>query len=177
MRRLPPSDAPASPTGVEVARRDRRLGRIPSRSSVVNRSRHASTAMASHATRHELAARGVVLVTVVGMSGAATLQLLLTEQLGVFFGICFVLASLTAALTVRSDGFFTVGVLPPLLLVGALTVIATIQPSAIDAPGLADDAGLLQRVIAGIVSQAGPLVIGHGLAIGVLAVRICTAPD
>jgi hypothetical protein len=117
-----------------------------------------------------------VLVSVVGLSAAAAVQLLLTERLGVFFGVCFVLASLTAALTVRADGFFTVGILPPLLLVGVLTVIATVRPSAIDAPGLADDAGLVQRVIAGVVSQAAALVIGHALTIGVLGVRIGTAP-
>jgi hypothetical protein len=134
-------------------------------------------ARSHRAARHELDARAVVLLAVVGVAGAAALQLALTDHLGLFFGICFVLASLTAALVVRSDGFFTVGVLPPLLLVGALTAVAMVAPTAIAAPGLADDAGLLQRVIAGIVSQAGALVIGHGGAIAVLGVRICAAPD
>jgi hypothetical protein len=129
------------------------------------------------AARHELDARAAVLLTVVAMAGAATLQLTLTDQLGLFFGVCFVLASLTAALVVRPDGFFTVGVLPPLLMVGTLTVVASATPTAIAAPGLADDAGLLQRVIAGVVSQAGALAIGHAAAIGILGVRICTAPD
>lgn len=127
--------------------------------------------------RLEFAARGVVLISGVGVAGAATVQLLLTDRLGVFFGICLVLASLTAALTVRSDGLFTAGILPPLLLVGVLAVVATVQPAAIDAPGLADDAGLVQRVIAGVVSQAAALVVGHALAIGVIGVRICTTPN
>lgn len=143
-----------------MARRDLRLG-----------------ARADRAGRHEFAARGAVLVSAIGVVGAAALQLLLTDRLGIFFGICFVLASLTAALTVRSDGFFTVGILPPLLLLGVLTAVASIRPSAIDAPGLADDAGLVQRVIAGVVSQAAALVIGHGLAIAVLGVRLSTAPE
>jgi hypothetical protein len=143
-----------------VARRDLRLG-----------------ARADRAARHEFAARGAVLVSVVGLAAAAGVQLALSDRLGVFFGCCFVLASLTAALTVRADGFFTVGILPPLLLVGVLTVVASLRPSAIDAPGLADDAGLVQRVIAGVVSQAAALVVGHGLAIVVLGVRICTTPD
>lgn len=126
--------------------------------------------------RHELGPPAAVLVSAGGVAFAAALQLLLSEELGVFFGICFVLASLTAALTVRSDGFFVVGVLPPLLLVAVLTVVAIGAPDAIDAPGLADDAGLTQRVIAGIVSQAGALVIGHGGAIAVLGIRIGAAP-
>lgn len=125
---------------------------------------------------HELGVRAVVMVSVGCVSGAAALQLLLTDQLGVFFGCCFVLTSLTAALVVRSDGFFVVGILPPVLLIGLLTAVATLEPSAIDAPGLAADAGLLQRVIAGIVSQAGALVLGHGGAIGVLGLRISAAP-
>ncbi|MGH3454886.1 MAG: DUF6542 domain-containing protein [Nocardioidaceae bacterium] len=126
--------------------------------------------------RRELSAPAVVTLSVACTVGAATLQLLLTDALGAFFGICFVLTSLTAALMVRSDGFFVVGVLPPLLLVGVLTAVAVIVPSGIDAPGLADDAGLVQRVIAGIVSQAGALVIGHAGAIAVLGLRIGSAP-
>jgi hypothetical protein len=126
--------------------------------------------------RRELSPPAVVALSVTCAVGAATLQLLLTDVLGVFFGICFVLTSLTAALMVRTDGFFVVGVLPPLLLVGVLTAVAVIVPSGIDAPGLADDASLLQRVIAGIVSQAGALVIGHAGAIAVLGLRIGGAP-
>ncbi len=126
--------------------------------------------------RRELSTPAVVTLSVACTVGAATLQLLLTDALGAFFGICFVLASLTAALMVRSDGFFVVGVLPPLLLVGVLTAVAVIVPSGIDAPGLADDAGLVQRVIAGIVSQAGALVIGHAGASAVLGLRIGSAP-
>jgi hypothetical protein len=125
--------------------------------------------------RRELSAPAVVTVSVACLIAAAALQLLLTDTLGVFFGTCFVLTSLTAALVVRTDGFFVVGVLPPLLLTGVLTAVAVVVPSAIDAPGLPEDAGLVQRVIGGIVSQAGALVIGHGAAIGVLGLRISGA--
>jgi uncharacterized protein DUF6542 len=126
--------------------------------------------------RRELSAPAVVVVSSACLVGAVALQLLLTDTLGVFFGSCFVLTSLTAALVVRTDGFFVVGVLPPLLLTGVLTAVAISIPSAIDAPGLADDAGLVQRVIGGVVSQAGALVIGHGAAIAVLGLRISGAP-
>ena len=126
--------------------------------------------------RRELSAPAVVTVSAACVLGAAAVQLLLTDALGLFFGACFVLTSITAALVVRTDGFFVVGVLPPLLLIGVLTTVGVADPSAIDAPGLAEDAGLLQRVIAGIVSQAGALVIGHGAAIAVIGLRIVGAP-
>lgn len=126
--------------------------------------------------RRELGAPAVVTVSAACVLGAAAVQLLLTDALGLFFGACFVLTSITAALVVRTDGFFVVGVLPPLLLIGVLTTVGVADPSAIDAPGLAEDAGLLQRVIAGIVSQAGALVIGHGAAIAVIGLRIVGAP-
>jgi len=126
--------------------------------------------------RRELSAPAVVTVSAACMLGAAAVQLLLTDALGMFFGACFVLTSITAALVVRTDGFFVVGVLPPLLLIGVLTTVSVADPTAIDAPGLAEDAGLLQRVIAGIVSQAGALVIGHGAAIAVIGLRIVGAP-
>jgi hypothetical protein len=131
---------------------------------------------ARRAADHELGAGAVVAVSAVCRGGAAAVQLALTDHLGVFFGICFVLASLTAALLVRSADFFTVGVLPPLLMLGVLAAVGAAAPSAIDAPGLADDAGLIQRVIAGVVSQAPALVIGHGAALGVIGLRIHSAP-
>jgi hypothetical protein len=130
----------------------------------------------SLAAGHELGAGAVVIVSAGCLGGAATVQVALTDHLGVFFGVCFVLATLTAALLVRADGFFTVGVLPPLLLLGILAAITAADPSAIDAPGLSDEAGLVQRVIAGLVSQAPALVIGHGAALGVIGFRIHSAP-
>jgi hypothetical protein len=130
---------------------------------------------ASFGAGHELGAGAVVVVSTVCLCGAATVQLALTDHLGVFFGICFVLAALTAALLVRADGFFTVGVLPPLLMLGIVCAVSAAVPSGIDAPGLADDAGFLQRVIAGVVSQAPALVIGHGVALGVIGLRVHSA--
>lgn len=131
---------------------------------------------ASVAAGHELGAGGVVVVSAVCLAGAATVQLALTDHLGVFFGVCFVLAMLTAALLVRPSGYFTVGVLPPLLILVILAAVGAVDPSGIDAPGLADDAGFVQRVIAGVVSQAPALVIGHGVALGVIGLRVQSAP-
>jgi hypothetical protein len=131
---------------------------------------------AGRAASHELGAGAVVAVSAGCLGGAAAVQRALTDHLGVFFGICFVLAVLTAALLVRTDGFFTVGVLPPLLLLAVITAVGVVDPAAIAAPGLSDDAGLLQRVIAGVVSQAPALVIGHAAALGVIGLRIHAAP-
>ena len=129
------------------------------------------------AARQELGPGTVVVVSAGCLGGAATIQLALTDRLGVFFGICFVLTTLTAALLVRPDGYFTVGVLPPLLMLGIIAAVGIVEPTGIDAPGLAADAGLLQRVIAGVVSQAPALVSGHGVALGVIGLRVYSEPS
>lgn len=110
------------------------------------------------------------------LAGTTALEIRLSDQLGLFFAICFVLTVLTAALLVRSDGFYAVGVLPPLMMLAVLVVVAWSAPQAIQAHGLVAEAGTLQRVIAGIVSHATPLAIGHVLVLLVIGARIRAAP-
>ena len=43
---------------------------------------------------------------------------------GLFFDLCFVAICLAAALMVRPRDFFTVGVLPPLLMFGTMVLVA-----------------------------------------------------
>lgn len=110
------------------------------------------------------------------LGGATALEVWLTDRLGLFFAICFVLTVLTAALLVRPDGFYPVGVLPPLLMVVVLVIVAWSAPQAIQAYGLASEAATLQRVIAGVVNHATPLAIGHVLVLLVIGIRIRFAP-
>ncbi len=116
------------------------------------------------------------MLVVVLLSAATALEVWLSDRLGLFFAACFVLTVLTAALLVRTDGFYAVGVLPPLLMLAILLAVAWTTPQAIQAHGLAEQAGTLQRVIAGVVSHATPLAIGHGLVLLVIAARIRAAP-
>lgn len=125
---------------------------------------------------HELTARGVIALGGLLLAGATWLHVTLTDRLGLFFSCCFVLTCLTTVLLVRSNGFFAVGVLPPLLMLGILAAVAVLAPTHIDAPGLADDAGLVPRVVAGLVGHAGGLVIGHAAVLGIIGARIRVGP-
>jgi len=124
---------------------------------------------------HELTGPAAAVVATVLLAACAWVSVALTERLGVFFGLCLVLAALTVALVVDTRGLFVAGVLPPLLLLGVLTMVVMLAPSAIDAPHLATDAGHLQRVIAGVVDHATALVVGHLAALTIVGLRIRVA--
>jgi hypothetical protein len=130
---------------------------------------------AAKLAEHELTSRGVVVLGTALLCAATALQVWLTSSLGVFFSICFVLTVLTTTLLVRSDGFFVVGVLPPLLMLALLTAVAYWAPTHIDAPVPAS-AGIVQLVIAGLVAHATPLVVAHLAALGIIAARVHAAP-
>ena len=106
------------------------------------------------------------------LGGALTLtitalDLLVFGHLTFLFDITFVLVCVLLALLVRPRDFFTVGVLPPLLMVGAFVLIGSTRPGVI-----ADDTdGVVQAVVSGLSHHAGSLITGYALALGVLAVR------
>lgn len=93
------------------------------------------------------------------------LDTLLSPPLGTLLGIGFTLTCLWLALTIRPGHFFTVGVLPPLLLVGVLLLTAVLRPAALDGDGVAD------RVVGGLVDQRLALVLAWVGTLVVLLVR------
>ena len=95
------------------------------------------------------------------------LNLALTRRLDLVFEIGFVLLCVGAALAVRPRDFFRVGVLPPLLLLGLVTLVALVDRSWV---ADADDS-LAQAVVSGLTGQAGALLTGYLLALTVLTVR------
>lgn len=97
----------------------------------------------------------------------ALCDVVVSGGLGTGFDIGFVVLCVTIALAIRPDEFFTVGVLPPLLLLGLCSVLGVVDRGAI-AP--ADD-GLVQAVISGLAHHSGALLIGYTLALAVLAIR------
>ncbi len=108
------------------------------------------------------------------MVGAATLALvaavmvcLLFGRIGLLFDLTFVVVCVASALAVRPQEFFTVGVMPPLLLAATVTVLAFVDPAAVARP---DDA-VAQAVVSGLAHHAIALVIGYALTLGVLALR------
>jgi len=132
----------------------------------------AATTPLPRAFDHELSGEAAALVSGALLGAVAWLSVSSSDQLGVFYGVCFVLTALTVALVVDAAGLFIAGVLPPLLMLGVVTVVVVLVPGAIDAPHLAVDAGGIQRVIAGIVDHATALVIGHVTALAIIGLRI-----
>ncbi|WP_420846681.1 DUF6542 domain-containing protein [Nocardioides caldifontis] len=109
----------------------------------------------------------VVLVAAVALVVATLVSLWFGERIGVFFDVVFVLTCIGAALAVRPRDFFTVGVLPPLLLAATVLALALADRGAV---ARADDP-LAQALVSGLAHHALALVLGYGLALAVLALR------
>ncbi len=107
--------------------------------------------------------------------GIAAVEIVLLDTLGWLFGIGLVLVAVGTALAVRVQDLFTAGVFPPLLLIGALVVVAVVHPAGIAVTQLDPAASAPQRVIAGFVDLAGALVVAHGLALLLVALRVRVA--
>jgi hypothetical protein len=68
---------------------------------------------------------------------------------------------------VRPRDFFTVGVLPPLIMVVVFVLLGATRPAAVGHP----DDSVVQAAISGLSSHSLALVLGYGLCLGCLAVR------
>lgn len=88
-------------------------------------------------------------------------------SVGLLFDVFFVLSCVAMALVVRPRDFFTVGVLPPLLMVSVFVLVGLTRPDAIADAG----DGVVQAVVSGLSHHAGALVTGYLLALVVLAIR------
>jgi hypothetical protein len=98
---------------------------------------------------------------------AVTLVSLLFGRIGIVFDVAFVLICLAAALWVRPRDFFSIGVLPPLLLGSTVVVLALVDRAAIAKAG----DPFFQAVVSGLAHHALALVVGYGLTLAVLALR------
>ena len=128
-------------------------------------SRNAPTRTLWEEGRHP--GRLVVGVAALALLVAVLLSLLLGNRIGLFFDLAFVAVCVAAALAVRPQDFFTVGVMPPLLLAATVTVLAVVDRAAV---ARADDA-LAQAVVSGLAHHAIALVVGYALTLAVLALR------
>jgi hypothetical protein len=109
----------------------------------------------------------VVVLSLLGSVAFARLDLMTGEKLSLFFDASFVVVCVAAALAVRPRDFFAVGVLPPLLMLGTVTLLAMVARSAV-----ADEVdSLVQAVVSGLAHHAGALVTGYGSTLAVLALR------
>jgi hypothetical protein len=98
---------------------------------------------------------------------AATLEITLAGHLRLFFDVCFVATCLAAAMLVRPRDFFTVGVLPPLLMLGTMLLVALNGPEVV----AARHDGVVQAVVTGLARHSLALFIGYAVCLVTLVLR------
>jgi uncharacterized protein DUF6542 len=125
--------------------------------------------------RHDLSA-GQAVALACGALAAVTALDLADGRLGFLFSLGFVLAVATAPLSVDIRSLLATGVMPPVLLIGALVVVAVVAPDAIVVDGLPADAGSFARALAAVIDHGITLVVGHVLALAGIGVRVALAP-
>ena len=111
--------------------------------------------------------RQVIVLGVACALSAVALDLWITGHLSLLFDLSFVILCVGLALTVRGSDFFTVGVLPPLLMVGVFTLLGIVSPTAV----AEQDDSVIQAVVSGLATHAGALIVGYALCLATLATR------
>jgi hypothetical protein len=109
-------------------------------------------------------------VVALGVALALTvvaIDLALVGRVSLFFDLCFVAVCVLLALAVRPTDFFTVGVLPPLIMVAVFALLGATRPAAIAHP----EDGVVQAVVSGLSHHSGALVTGYLLCLACLAIR------
>ena len=98
---------------------------------------------------------------------AAAAEVAMVSGLGVLFDLCFVAICLTAAFLVRPRDFFTVGVLPPLLMLGTMLLVAL---NGVDVIAARHD-NVVQAVVTGLAHHSVALFVGYAVALVTLVLR------
>ena len=114
-----------------------------------------------------MAGSRVTRLTVLVGALALAVDLAIDGRLSLVFDIAFVLICLGAALAVHPRDFFAIGVLPPLLLLGFITMLAAIHSTWVADPR----DGLVQAVVSGLAHRASGLLTAYLLVLAVLAIR------
>lgn len=98
---------------------------------------------------------------------AASIEIALSGHLRIFFDLCFVAICLMAALKVRPLDFFTVGVMPPLLMSGTMVLVALNGTRVI----AHRHDSVVQAVVTGLAHHSLALFLGYAVCLGALAAR------
>jgi hypothetical protein len=98
---------------------------------------------------------------------ACCLDLLVGGHVGLLFDVMFVPVCVAVALLVRPEDFFTVGVLPPLMMLAVFAVLGLTRPGSI----AHSSDGFIQAVVSGLSTHAVSLGVGYSLCLGCLYVR------
>ena len=125
-----------------------------------------STARTLWEEGHEPGRRIVALGMALGLTTVA-LDLAVAGHISLLFDFSFVIVCVALALLVRPEDFFTVGVLPPLIMLAVFAILGATRPGTIANP----DDGVVQAVVSGLSTHAVALGVGYGLCLAILLVR------
>jgi hypothetical protein len=92
-------------------------------------------------------------------------------RVGLLFDVSFVGVCIAVALLVRAEDFFTVGVLPPLIMLAVVVLVALWHASALTGPDIHTGAGPVPIVLTGLARHAVALGLGYAGCLVCLAVR------
>ena len=109
-------------------------------------------------------------VVALGFALALTVVVLdvaVSGGVGLVFDIAFVGVCLTVAMLVRSEDFFTAGVLPPLVMLATFVLVALWHPGAL----ASSDSGVATGVASGLAHHAVALGVGYAGCLLCLAIR------
>jgi hypothetical protein len=109
-------------------------------------------------------------VVALGLALALTvvvLEVAVSGRVGLVFDVAFVGVCLTVAMLVRSEDFFTAGVLPPLVMLATFVLVELWHPGAL----ASSDTGLVEGVASGLAHHAVALGVGYAGCLLCLAVR------
>ncbi|MFI5427495.1 DUF6542 domain-containing protein [Aeromicrobium sp. UC242_57] len=123
--------------------------------------------------RRDLSVRQAIVAACVAMAVVTGIDLA-DGRLDLLFSVGFVLIVITVPMSVDVRSLFPTGVFPPVLLIVTLLAVCIIAPSAIQVDGMAKDAGTIARLIAATIDHGLTLLVGHGIALILIAWRILT---
>jgi hypothetical protein len=99
---------------------------------------------------------------------AVSLDVVMAGRLTLLFDLAFISTCLLVAVLVRRGDFFTVSLLPPLLMLGVVTLLALVARGAVADPG----DGVIQAIASGVAHHGIALFAGYVLALGWLGWRL-----
>ena len=109
----------------------------------------------------------VVALGVAATLTAVTIDVVLVGRLTMFFDLAFVALCLALAVLVRRRDFWTVGLLPPLLMLAVFTFLAIIARDTIADPR----DNTVQAVVSGVAHHSAALFAGYTLCLACLGWR------
>lgn len=112
--------------------------------------------------------RQVVALGVAATLTAVGIDIALAGRLTQFFDLSFVALCLVLAALVRRRDFFSVALLPPLLMIGVFTFVALVARDALADPR----DSLVQAVVSGVATHGVGLFVGYVLCLGWLGWRL-----